>query len=184
MQAKNVLYAAVGAPVVAVRKVNDQVVNLRGRFTKETNTYTKMANETIDEWASEGEKLVAGIREGKMVEEISQKVDLDQAKEQVSKLRDQLEDMLDTWRQSFRPEQASTPATPAPKTAAATRPAAKSSAAKASTTKKPAAKKPAAKKPAAKKPAAKSSAAKTTKSSSAAKKSPAKSATSKASSAS
>jgi hypothetical protein len=174
MQAKNVLYAAVGAPVVAVRKVNDQVVNLRGRFTKETNTYTKMANETIDEWASEGEKLVAGIREGKMVEEISQKVDLDQAKEQVSKLRDQLEDMLDTWRQSFRPEQASTPATSAPKTAAATKPAAKSSAAKASTTKKPAAKKP----------AAKSSAAKTTKSSSAAKKSPAKSATSKASSAS
>jgi hypothetical protein len=174
MQAKNVLYAAVGAPVVAVRKVNDQVVNLRGRFTKETNTYTKMANETIDEWASEGEKLVAGIREGKMVEEISQKVDLDQAKEQVSKLRDQLEDMLDTWRQSFRPEQASTPATPAPKTAAATKPAAKSSAAKTSTTKKPAAKKP----------AAKSSAAKTTKSSSAAKKSPAKSATSKASSAS
>lgn len=169
MQAKNVLYAAVGAPVVAVRKVNDRVTSLKGRVTKETNTYTKMANETIDEWASEGEKLVAGIREGKMVEEISQKVDLDQAKEQVSKLRDQLEDMLDTWRQSFRPEQASTPATPAPKTAAATKPAAKSSAAKTSTTKKP---------------AAKSSAAKTTKSSSAAKKSPAKSTASQASSAS
>jgi hypothetical protein len=179
MQAKNVLYAAVGAPVVAVRKVNDRVTNLKGRVTKETDTYTKMANETIDEWASEGEKLVAGIRDGKMVEEISQKVDLDQAKEQVSKLRDQLEDMLDTWRQSFRPEQAATPATPAPKTAAATKPAAKSSATKASTTKKPAAKKPAAKKP-----AAKSSAAKTTKSSSAAKKSPAKSTASKASSAS
>jgi hypothetical protein len=174
MQAKNVLYAAVGAPVVAVRKVSDRVTNLRSRVTKETDAYTKRANETIDEWAGEGEKLVAGIREGKMVEEISQKVDLDQAKEQVSKLRDQLEDMLDTWRQSFRPEQASTPATPAPKTAAATKAATKPSAAKTSTTKKPAAKKP----------AAKSSAAKTTKSSSAAKKSPAKSTASKASSAS
>ncbi|HUG08956.1 MAG TPA: hypothetical protein VMP13_08700 [Acidimicrobiia bacterium] len=174
MQAKNVLYAAVGAPVVAARKVSDRVSTLKGRFTKETNTYTKKANETIDGWAGEGEKLVAGIREGKVVEEISQKVDLDQAKEQVSKLRDQLEDMLDTWRQSFRPEQATTTATPAPKTSAAKKPA----------TKKPAAKKPVAKTSAAKKPAAKSSAAKTTTSSSAAKKSAAKSTASKASSAS
>ncbi len=164
MQAKNVLYAAVGAPVVAARKVNDRVTTLKGRVTKESNTYTKMANETIDGWASEGEKLVAGIREGKVVEEISQKVDLDQAKEQVSKLRDQLEDMLDTWRQSFRPEQATTAATPAPKTSAAKKPAAKTSAAK--------------------KPAAKSSAAKTSTSSSAAKKSTAKSTASKANSAS
>ncbi len=173
MQAKNVLYAAVGAPVVAVRKVSDRVGDLKGRVTKETNSYTKMANETIDEWASEGEKLLAGIREGKVVEEISQKVDLDQAKEQVSKLRDQLEDMLDTWRQSFRPEQTAT-ATPAPKTSAAREPA----------TKKPAANKPAVKTSAAKKPAAKSSAAKTSTSSSAAKKSTAKSTAPKATSAS
>jgi hypothetical protein len=106
MQAKNVLYAAVGAPVVAARKVSDQVSTLKGRFSEETTNYTKAANKTIDEWATEGEKVVAGIREGKVVEEIAQKVDLDQAKEQVSKLRDQLEDMLATWRQSFRPEKA------------------------------------------------------------------------------
>lgn len=184
MQAKNVLYAAVGAPVVAARKMNDRVSDLKGRLTKETGTYTKKANETIDGWAGEGEKLVAGIREGKVVEEISQKVDLDQAKEQVSKLRDQLEDMLDTWRQSFRPEQATTTATPAPKTSAAKKPATKTSAAKSSAAKKPAAKKPAAKTSAAKKPAAKSSAAKTTTSSSAAKKGTAKSTAAKASSAS
>lgn len=174
MQAKNVLYAAVGAPVVAARKVSDQVSTLKGRFSEETTNYTKAANKTIDEWATEGEKVVSGIREGKVVEEISQKVDFDQAKEQVSKLRDQLEDMLATWRHSFRPEKADETATDRP---AASKPA-----------DKPAPSKPAAKttakKPATKKPAAKASAAKTTKSSTAAKTSSAKSTASKAKSAS
>lgn len=155
MQAKNVLYAAVGAPVVAARKVTDRVSELRGRVSKETANYGEVANKAIDGWASEGEKVVAGIREGKVVEEISQKVDFDQAKEQVSKLRDQLEDMLATWRQSFRPEKAE-------ETVEETAPA------------KPATQKPAAKSTAAGKPADKTSAAKTTKSSTAAKKSPAK----------
>jgi hypothetical protein len=163
MQAKNVLYAAVGAPVVAARKVSDQVSELRGKVSKETSGYTEKAEKAIDGWANEGEKVVSQISEGKVVEEISQKVDLDQAKEQVSKLRDQLEDMLATWRHSFRPEQAEEKA-PADKTAA-----------------KPAAKKPAAKKPAAKKPATKkTSAAQTTKSSTAAKKSSAKTSAAKA----
>lgn len=162
MQAKEVLYAAVGAPVVAARKFTDQMNNLKGRVSKETASYTEVANKAIDNWATEGEKVVSGIREGKVVEEISHKVDLDQAKEQVSKLRDQLEDMLATWRQSFRPEKAEETA-PADKTAAAT-----------STTDAPSTKKPAAKKP-----AAKTSAAKTTKSSTAAKKSTAKSTSAK-----
>jgi len=170
MQAKNVLYAAVGAPVVAARKVSDQVSTLKGRFTEETTNYTKAANKTIGEWATEGEKVVTGIREGKVVEEISQKVDLDQAKEQVTKLRDQLEDMLATWRQSFRPESAeeAVPEKPVDQPAAA----------------KPADTKPAAKNPAAKKPVSKTSAAKTTKSSTAAKTTTAKSTASKAKSAS
>lgn len=182
MQAKNVLYAAVGAPVVAARKVTDRVSDLKGRVSKETTSYTEAANKAIDGWANEGEKVVAEIRDGKVVEEISHKVDLDQAKEQVSKLRDQLEDMLATWRQSFRPEEHSETA-PADKTAAET--TTKTSAAKSSTAKQPAAKKPAAKsttsKPAAK---SKTSAAKTTKSSTAAKKSPEKSTASKAKTAS
>jgi len=158
MQAKSVLYAAVGAPVVAARKLTDQVNEIRGKVSKETTSYTKVANEAIDGWAVEGEKVVSGIREGKVVEEISQKVDLDQAKEQVSKLRDQLEDMLATWRQSFRPEKTEDAGS-----------AVKSSA-------KPATEKPAAKS-AASKPASKASAAKTTAksgTSTAAKKSPAK----------
>jgi len=173
MQAKNVLYAAVGAPVVAARKVSDQMSTLKGRFTEETTNYTKAANKTLDEWATEGEKVVTGIREGKVVEEISQKVDLDQAKEQVTRLRDQLEDMLATWRQSFRPESAEEAAPEKPVDQPADQPSARKSAAK-----------PAAKKPAAKKPVSKTSAAKTTKSSTAAKTSTAKSTASKAKSAS
>ena len=168
MQAKNVMYAAIGAPVVAARKVTDRVNDLKGRVSKETTSYTEAANKAIDDWATEGEKVVTEIRDGKVVEEISQKVDLDQAKEQVSKLRDQLEDMLATWRQSFRPEEHRETA-PADKTAAETM------------VKKPAAKKPAAK---SKTSAAKTSPAKGGESSTAAKKSPAKSTASKAKTAS
>lgn len=170
MQAKNVLYAAVGAPVVAARKVTEQVNALKGRVSEETTSYGEMASKAIDEWATEGEKVVSRISEGKVVEEITQKVDLDQAKEQVSKLRDQLEDMLTTWRQSFRPEKTAKveAVTHAPETTAAKTTAAKSTAAK-----KPAAR-------AAATSATKTSAAKTAKSSTAAKKSPAKSTAPKA----
>lgn len=185
MQTKNVLYAAVGAPVAAAKKVGERVSTLKGRVSEEQDSYRKIANKAIDGWAEEGEKLVSGIRDGKVVEEISQKVDLDQAKDQVSKLRDQLEDMLATWRHSFRPEQSETaPLKPAPKTSAAKQSANTSSAAKKPATKNSKAKKPAAKSSKTKKPAAKTSAAKTTKSSTAAKKSPAKSTASKAQSSS
>jgi hypothetical protein len=162
MQAKSVMYAAVGAPVVAARKVSGQVSTLKGKFDQETANYGKRAEKAIQTWAAEGEKVVSKISEGKVVEEISSKVDLDQAKVQVTKLRDQLEDMLATWRTSFRPAEKATEKAPA----------------------KEAAKAPAAKKPAAKKPAAKASAAKTTKSSTAAKTSSAKTGTATAAQAS
>ena len=162
MQAKSVMYAAVGAPVVAVRKVGDQVNTFKGKLDKETTNYGKIAEKAIQEWAVEGEKVVNKISEGKMMGEISSKVDLDQAKVQVTKLRDQLEDMLATWRTSFRPA-----TEPVKETVAKTAPA----------------KRAPAKAGAAKKPAAKASAAKTTKSS-AAKTSPAKTATASAAKAS
>jgi hypothetical protein len=175
MQAKNVLYAAVGAPVVAARKVTEQVNALKGRVSEETTSYGEMASKAIDEWATEGEKVVSRISEGKVVEEITQKVDLDQAKEQVSKLRDQLEDMLTTWRQSFRPEKTAKveAVTHAPETTAAKTTAANSTAANSTAAKKPAARATATS-------ATKTSAAKTAKSSPAAKKSPAKSTAPKA----
>ncbi|MGB8361972.1 MAG: hypothetical protein WCE80_11305 [Acidimicrobiia bacterium] len=137
MKAKSVLYAAVGAPVVAARKVSHQVTSLREQVSKETAGYSEAANKAIDEWAAEGEKVLSRISEGNVVEEISQKVDLDQAKEQVSKLRDQLEDMLDTWRHSFRPEKsAAVTADNGEKKPAATKPAAKKPAAKGGASKK------------------------------------------------
>jgi hypothetical protein len=176
MQAKNVLYAAVGAPVVAARKVGDQVNALKEKIEEEKANYGKVTEKTLEAWAAEGEKILARLKEGKVVEELSSKMDLDQAKEQVGKLRDQLEEMLETWRQSFRPEKAEEktgvkPARPAAKSTAPKKPAAKSTAPK-----KPAAKSTAPKKPAAKK---QTSAAKTTKSSTAAKTSSAKSSTPK-----
>ncbi len=104
MQTKSVLYAAVGAPVVVARKVGDKVSVMKDRVGQEKAARSKAAGATIEGWAAEGEKVVARVSEGKVVGEISSKVDLDQAKEHVSKLRDQLEDMLATWRTSFRPE--------------------------------------------------------------------------------
>ncbi len=171
MQAKNVLYAAVGAPVVAARKVSDTVGNLRVKMNEEAGDYTKIATKTVEDWAKEGEKLVSRVADNEKVEELASRVDLDQAKEQVGKLRTQLEDMLDTWRSSFRPEKTVTKVEvtettkPTAKSSTAKKPAAKSSTAKKPAAKKSAAKKPAAKsstakKPAAKKPAAKSSTAK------------------------
>ena len=160
MEGKSLLYAAVGAPVVAARKVGDRVSSWRNQLSKETAGYTHTAEKVIEGWAAEGKKVVDRIGSGNMVDEISAKVDLDQAREQVGKLRDQLEDMLDTWRASFRPEKANAvPAQKQPATAPAQKPASKPSA-KSGTAEKTTAKKPAAKKPAAKKPAAKTGATK------------------------
>ncbi|MGH8946332.1 MAG: hypothetical protein ACRDVL_09290 [Acidimicrobiia bacterium] len=147
MEAKNVLYAAVGAPVVAARKVGDRVADWRQQLSNETTSYTQSVEKVIEGWAAEGKKVVDRIGSGNVVEEISSKVDLDQAKEQVGKLRDQLEDMLDTWRASFRPERAETvPAKKQPAQPPAEKPAAKTTAAKTTAAKKPAAKTTAAKK--------------------------------------
>ena len=104
MTAKNVLYAAVGAPVVAARKVAEAVTELRSSLNKEADTLGKTANRRVVVWADEGEKLVNKITDAKMVDELTSKVDFEQVSTQVSKLRDQLEDMLATWRASFRPE--------------------------------------------------------------------------------
>ena len=155
MKTKEILYAAVGAPVVAARKVGDKVEDLRSKLSEEATGYGQAAEKAIDKWAVEGEKVVSRISDGKVVDEITAKVDLDQAKEQVSKLRDQLEEMLSTWRTSFRPEKAEEKVEE-PAKAPAKKPATRKPATKTSATK-----------PAAKTSATKPSAAKTTKSSAA-----------------
>jgi hypothetical protein len=116
--------------VVAARKVGAKANDLSTRLSDKASGYGASFEKAVDGWAVEGEKVVGRIGDGKVVDEITSKVDLDQAKEQVGKLRDQLEDMLATWRSSFRPEKADTPekaaAKPATKKPAARKPAAKS----------------------------------------------------------
>jgi polyhydroxyalkanoate synthesis regulator phasin len=153
---KKVLFAAVGAPVVAARKLSERVTEMSGKFSEDLS-------KEYDLWAKEGEKVVTKVTDRQAVEEfvedLGAKMDFDQIQEQVGKLREQLDDMLSNWRSSFRPatekvEPVKAAATPAAKPAAAkTTTAAKKPAAKKTTT---AAKKPAAKKTttAAKKPAA------------------------------
>lgn len=183
MTAKSVLYAAVGAPVVAARRVAEAVSELRSTLNKEADTLGKTTNKRVAEWADEGEKLVSRITDAKMVDELTSKVDFDQVSTQVSKLRDQLEDMLATWKASFRPDRLPTvtaQASPAgvkleAKTAAARKSPAKKSAAR----KSPAKKSPATKSPA-KKSAAKKAVAKTSARKAVAKKAPAKSSAKKA----
>jgi hypothetical protein len=151
---KKVLFAAVGAPVIATRKLSDRVADLSGKFTED------LAKE-YDLWVEEGEKVVNKVTDRKAVEEFVEdmgaKMDFDQIQEQVGKLREQLDDMLSNWRSSFRPAtekvEAVKPAVKAAAKPAAKKPVAKKPVAKKTTT---AAKKPVAKKTttAAKKPAA------------------------------
>jgi len=140
---KKMLYAAVGAPVVTARRVADRITGVSGKVHDLRDRMNEDLTKELDAWAAEGEKLIERVREREGVEELvddlAGRVDLDQIQEQVGKLREHLDEMLQSWRSSFRP----TPMTPQ-KVEVVETPAPK-----------PAAKKPAAKKTPAKKPAAK-----------------------------
>ena len=125
-------YAVVGAPAVTRKRFMDYGTKLSDTARKE-----------FEAWVEEGEKLTAQIRERAAIEELRERVDFDQLQDRVEKLRDQLEDVLVNWRETFMPE-------PEKEEAEKKAPAAKKAPAK-----KPAAKKPtaAAKKAPAKKPA-------------------------------
>ena len=151
-------YALIGAPVWAAK-----------RLAEFTSDLGDISRREMQEWIKEGERITKRLSDKKVVEELSERVDLEQIQDQVERLRDQLESVLGSWRDSFRPDKptARKPAAkkPATRKPAAKKPAAKKPAAKPAA-KKPAAKKPAAKKPAARKPAAKPAAKKTTSSTS------------------
>jgi pyruvate/2-oxoglutarate dehydrogenase complex dihydrolipoamide acyltransferase (E2) component len=158
--AAKAFYAAVGAPVVAGRKMKDYM----SKFAEYGDKMTDEAQERFDEWAKEGEKFTKQLQDRNMVEEIQHAMDLDKVQDRVEKLRDQLESALDNWRESFAPgEKPAEPAKPAPKAAPAAKkaPAKKAPAAKKTTPKTTAKKAPARKAPA-RKPAAKPAARKTT----------------------
>ena len=168
IDAKKALYAAVGGPMVTVKRAGEQLKELSDkltdRFGEVSDKLTDDARKEFDLWADEGEKMVNKLSEQKVVEDLSARVDMDEIQERVGKLRDQLEDILSSWRDSFAPhDEVEKPVVevekkPAAKKPAAKKPAAKKPAAKTAPAKKPATKKPATKKTAttaAKKPAAK-----------------------------
>ena len=131
-------YAVVGAPAVTTKRFMDYGSKLSDTARKE-----------FEAWVEEGEKLTSQVRDRATIEDLRERVDFDQLQDRVEKLRDQLEDVLVNWRESFMPEPA--------KEAEEKAPAAKKAPAKKPAAKKPAAKKApaAAKKAPAKKPAAK-----------------------------
>jgi hypothetical protein len=88
-------YAAVGAPVAAGKRIAGYTGKVR-----------KTAQSTFEAWIAEGERVTTQLREGKVVEEIKERVDFEQLQGRVEKLRDQLEDVLSNWRESFKPEKA------------------------------------------------------------------------------
>jgi polyhydroxyalkanoate synthesis regulator phasin len=100
-----------------------------------------------------GEKKV-GERVQATVDTVEEKIDVDQIQDQVAKLREQMEHMLGSWKESFRPSSTVT-APVTEKVPAKKVPAKKAPAAKAKATKKAPAKKTAAKKAPATKAAAK-----------------------------
>jgi len=119
-------YAVIGAPVVAGRRIADYAGRVGKTIQKE-----------FEAWVAEGERLSGELREAKVVSEIKDRVDLDQLQDRVEKLKDQLEDVLTNWRETFKPGEDKAEAE---KSKATKKPAAKT------TAKKPAARKPAAKK--------------------------------------
>jgi hypothetical protein len=149
------MYAAIGAPVVYVRKLRDYGDKLAGYSDK----LSEQAQTAFSEWAKEGEKVAKQLQEGKVgfrpvVEEIQSRVDLEKVQDRVEKLRDQLEDALTSWRESFSPAAhkdagnggaAKTPAKAPAAKAPAKAPAAKVPAKKAPAKKAPAKKAPATK---------------------------------------
>jgi hypothetical protein len=103
METKNALYAAVGAPIAAVKAMNARLETIRKEMESRTDEFSGLAEKMLEDWTKEGRQVVDKVSDAKVVDELTSKVDFDQAREQVTKLRDQLEEMLATWRTSFRP---------------------------------------------------------------------------------
>jgi hypothetical protein len=182
MNTKKYLYAAVGAQVAVAKSAQARIEDLMAKLSENASSASSDLKSRVDTWAGEGEQFLGKVTDTKAIDELTAKVDFDQVQTQVNKLRDQLEDIVSTWRANFRPEsKAPEKVTVTAKVETATpasEPVAKTTATSTAATKKPAAKRaPAAKKPAAKTTAAKTTAAKTTTAKKPAAKAPAKKAT-------
>lgn len=144
MEAKKYMYAAVGAPVAVAKTTQTKVEGIRSRIEQNLKSLGTDAQNRIEDWADAGESAVGRISDAKSIDDLTTRVDFDQVQTQVNKLRDQLEDLVATWRSNFRPAteaDVKPEAKPAVKKPAAKKPVAKTA------TKRPATRKPAAKKP-------------------------------------
>jgi hypothetical protein len=121
---KKAAYAAMGAPVVAGRRIAGYAGKVGKSLQRE-----------FEAWVAEGERLSGEVSDGKVVTEIKERVDFEQLQGRVEKLKDQLEDVLTNWRETFRPDSETAEAPQAP---VAKKPATKKPTSKAATTKKPA----------------------------------------------
>ncbi|NQV06656.1 hypothetical protein HQ535_08895 [bacterium] len=126
--AKKAGYAAMGAPMVATRRIASLAGKVGDGAAKE-----------FEAWVEEGEKLTGQLRDRKVVDELKDKVDFDHLQGRVEKLRDQLEDVLANWRETFIPhneeEKKEEVKKPAAKATAAKKPATKAAATKTTATK-------------------------------------------------
>jgi hypothetical protein len=89
---KKAAYAVMGAPVVAGRRIADYAGKVGKGLQKE-----------FEAWVAEGERLSGEVSEGKMVSEIKERVDFENLQGRVEKLKDQLEDVLTNWKDTFKP---------------------------------------------------------------------------------
>jgi hypothetical protein len=98
---KKVLYATVGAPVLTAKRVNEKFGEITTKL-RDRNLGEDLRKE-FDAWAAEGEKLVDRLGDQPVVEEWGTKLEDIKVAEGVSKLREQLDDMIANWRKIFRP---------------------------------------------------------------------------------
>jgi hypothetical protein len=125
-------YAAVGAPVVIGRRIKD----LGAKVADQTQAQYEV-------FADEGAKVAKQLQKRNVVEELEQRIHLDKVQDRVEKLRDQLEQTLHSWRDSFVPgetESDEAAAEKAPEKKVATEPAPKAKAKKAPAKSRPAGK--------------------------------------------
>jgi predicted flap endonuclease-1-like 5' DNA nuclease len=128
--AEKAFYASVGAPVVTTKKYVEFVKHtgetLRTKTSglRDVDMPAKVADfrtKAVDEfkaWVAQGEELIKGIKEQKVVEDLAERVNFDQLQEQAGKLRSQLEDLVGNWRANFAPEEVMEKATVGVKKAA------------------------------------------------------------------
>jgi hypothetical protein len=162
-KAKEVSTAAVSTAADTTSNAGDMVKDYGSLATDAAKTwietgfgFAEMGISTVKEFQL-GDKNVAE-RAQATVDTVQDRIDVDQIQDQVAKMRHQMENVMSTWKDSFRPSTTDTTVKTAPVKKA---PARKAPARKATVTKKTVKKAPATKATAAKTPAKKTPAKKT-----------------------